>query len=172
MELCLQVTWIRGSTTVTCPEPAPSQSFIQTLHGSPTRCRLIVTMRQKRTQVPGVKSLARLWVIEQLRLTWSPDLRSLLFCNIHVCVQSSTHSVSLFMYDNKCAHIQTCVCIGHLGAGTQRPGFEPDAWLAALGGSTDLRVSPCQAPHYLEQRSTVNQGLKLQDPGPWAAQQP
>jgi hypothetical protein len=56
MELCLQVTRIRRSMTVTCPVPAPShvpsQSFIQTLPSSPTRSQLIVTMGQKRTQIP------------------------------------------------------------------------------------------------------------------------
>lgn len=105
MELCLQVTQIRGSTTVTCPVPAPSQapsqSFIQTLSSSPTRCQPIVTRGQRRTQ--------RLWVSEQLSLTWSPDPRSLLFCNMHVYAQPSAQSTPAHVHRQVCTHTSTHV---------------------------------------------------------------
>lgn len=41
-----------GDMSSANPSQVSSQSFIQILPSSPTRCQLIVTMRQRRTQTP------------------------------------------------------------------------------------------------------------------------
>lgn len=109
----------------------------------------------------------RLWVSEQLSLIWSPDPRSLLFCNMHVRAQPSTHRVSLLMYANKCAHIQARMCIGRLRAGTR---IKEDMDLVG-SFRRDHRVSSLSSFkwEHLERVSTVSQVLKLQSSGSRAA---